>query len=84
MNLPPVTSQAFSAMQNLNISELSTRTQREIRPFLPSLVRMSLLVMIILHHLEFTMLKCLFILLLFFISLQLTARNLQWIRGNKF
>lgn len=43
MNFPSVSAKAFTAMQNLNISDLSECTQREIRPLLPSLVRMSLL-----------------------------------------
>lgn len=43
MNLPLVSAKAFTAMQNLNIVELANCTQREIRPLLPSLVRMSLL-----------------------------------------
>lgn len=43
MFLPVVTSKAFQAMQNLNIETLVTCTEVEMRPFLPSLVRMSLL-----------------------------------------
>lgn len=43
MNLPVVSAKAFTAMQNLNISELSESEISEIRPLLPSLVRMSLL-----------------------------------------
>lgn len=43
MNLPAVSARAFTAMQNLNIFELANCTEREIRPLLPSLVRMSLL-----------------------------------------
>lgn len=43
MNLPVVSAKAFTAMQNLNISELSKCSHCEIRPLLPSLVRMSLL-----------------------------------------
>lgn len=43
MNLPPVSARAFTAMQHLNIVELASCVQREIRPLLPSLVRMSLL-----------------------------------------
>lgn len=43
MNLPFVSAKAFAAMQNLNIIELSKCPQRDIRPLLPSLVRMSLL-----------------------------------------
>lgn len=38
-----VSSRVFEAMQNLNIHELSSYSQNEIRPILPSLVRMSLL-----------------------------------------
>lgn len=43
MALPDVSAKAFTAMQNLNVSELAKCTQRELRPLLPSLVRMSLL-----------------------------------------
>lgn len=43
MNLPAVSARAFTAMQNLNIFDLANCTEREIRPLLPSLVRMSLL-----------------------------------------
>uniref|UniRef100_A0A8W7PSY0 Integrator complex subunit 2 n=1 Tax=Anopheles coluzzii TaxID=1518534 RepID=A0A8W7PSY0_ANOCL len=43
MNFAPVTSKAFSAMQNLDIAQLATCSQQEIRPLLPCLVRMSLL-----------------------------------------
>lgn len=43
MNFPSVSAKAFTAMQNLNINELAECSQREIRPLLPSLVRMSLL-----------------------------------------
>ncbi|XP_053681309.1 integrator complex subunit 2 [Anopheles nili] len=43
MNIAPVTSKAFSAMQNLDIAQLATCSQQEIRPLLPCLVRMSLL-----------------------------------------
>lgn len=43
MALPEVSAKAFTAMQNLNVLELSKCNQREIRPLLPSLVRMSLL-----------------------------------------
>lgn len=43
MALPDVSAKAFTAMQNLNVQELSKCNQREIRPLLPSLVRMSLL-----------------------------------------
>lgn len=38
-----VSAKAFSAMQSLNIVNLLTCTQEEVRPILPSLVRMSLL-----------------------------------------
>lgn len=43
MNLPVVSAKAFTAMQNLNIAELTECSPGEIRPLLPSLVRMSLL-----------------------------------------
>uniref|UniRef100_U5ETJ7 Integrator complex subunit 2 n=1 Tax=Corethrella appendiculata TaxID=1370023 RepID=U5ETJ7_9DIPT len=43
MNFAIVNSKAFTAMQNLNIKELAECTEREIRPLLPCLVRMSLL-----------------------------------------
>ncbi|XP_055912059.1 integrator complex subunit 2 [Eupeodes corollae] len=43
MKTVTVSSRVFEAMQNLNIQELSSYTQNEIRPILPSLVRMSLL-----------------------------------------
>ncbi|XP_055840595.1 integrator complex subunit 2 isoform X2 [Episyrphus balteatus] len=43
MNENTVSNRVFEAMQNLNIQELSSYTQNEIRPILPSLVRMSLL-----------------------------------------
>ncbi|XP_059612357.1 integrator complex subunit 2 [Phlebotomus argentipes] len=43
MNFPPVTARAFMAMQNLNVGELAKCCLREIRPILPSLVRMTLL-----------------------------------------
>uniref|UniRef100_A0A182Q203 Integrator complex subunit 2 n=1 Tax=Anopheles farauti TaxID=69004 RepID=A0A182Q203_9DIPT len=43
MNFAPVTAKAFSAMQNLDIAQLATCSQQEIRPLLPCLVRMSLL-----------------------------------------
>lgn len=43
MNLPPVSARAFTAMQHLNIIELANCVHREIRPLLPSLVRMILL-----------------------------------------
>lgn len=43
MNLPNLSARAFTAMQNLNVSQLSECTADEIRPLLPSLVRMSLL-----------------------------------------
>ncbi|XP_050071811.1 integrator complex subunit 2 [Anopheles maculipalpis] len=43
MNFAPVTCKAFSAMQNLDIAQLATCSQQEIRPLLPCLVRMSLL-----------------------------------------
>lgn len=38
-----VTAKAFKAVQNLNISELLKCTEKEIRPFLLSFVRSSLL-----------------------------------------
>lgn len=43
MNITPVSARAFTAMQNLNIGELKNCNLTEIRPLLPSLVRMSLL-----------------------------------------
>ncbi|KAG4078401.1 hypothetical protein HA402_013112 [Bradysia odoriphaga] len=43
MNVSVVSAKAFTAMQNLNITELSECSPSEIRPLLPSLVRMSLL-----------------------------------------
>lgn len=43
MNITPVSARAFTAMQNLNIGELKNCDLTEIRPLLPSLVRMSLL-----------------------------------------
>lgn len=43
MNITSVSADAFSAMQNLNIGELKHCDIDEIRPLLPSLVRMSLL-----------------------------------------
>lgn len=43
MNITPVSAHAFTAMQNLNIGELKNCNLNEIRPLLPSLVRMSLL-----------------------------------------
>ncbi|KFB40539.1 AGAP003033-PA-like protein [Anopheles sinensis] len=43
MNFAPVTAKAFNAMQNLDIAQLATCSQQEIRPLLPCLVRMSLL-----------------------------------------
>lgn len=43
MNLSSVSAKAFIEMQNLNIAELAQCTPNEIRPLLPSLVRMSLL-----------------------------------------
>lgn len=38
-----VSAKAFKAVQNLNISELLTCSEKEIRPFLLSMVRSSLL-----------------------------------------
>lgn len=43
MNIMPVSAQAFTAMQNLNIGDLRHCENGEIRPLLSSLVRMSLL-----------------------------------------
>lgn len=43
MNLSTVSAKPFTAMQNLNIAELSHCSAKEIRSLLPSLVRMSLL-----------------------------------------
>lgn len=43
MSLPPVSSRAFAAMQNLNIIELTECSTLELRPLLPSLVRMVVL-----------------------------------------
>lgn len=43
MNIPPVSARAFAAMQNLNISELAECDTSELRPLLPSLVRMTIL-----------------------------------------
>lgn len=43
MNLSAVSAKPFTAMQNLNIAELSQCSASEIRSLLPSLVRMSLL-----------------------------------------
>lgn len=43
MNITPVSARAFTAMQNLNIGDLKNCDLTEIRPLLPSLVRMSLL-----------------------------------------
>lgn len=43
MDLPNLSARAFTAMQNLNVAQLSECTVEEIRPLLPSLVRMSLL-----------------------------------------
>lgn len=42
-NMKDVTARVFAAMQNLDITALATFPQHEIRPVLPSLVRMSLL-----------------------------------------
>lgn len=38
-----ISAKAFAAMQNLNIDDLANCTKTEIRPLLPSLVRMTLL-----------------------------------------
>lgn len=43
MNITPVSARAFTAMQNLNIIELANCEQNELRPLLPSLVRMTIL-----------------------------------------
>lgn len=43
MNISPVSARAFAAMQNLNISELADCDTHELRPLLPSLVRMTIL-----------------------------------------
>lgn len=43
MNIPPVSARAFTAMQNLNIAELAECSTSELRPLLPSLVRMATL-----------------------------------------
>lgn len=43
MVLPVVSARAFTAMQNLNVALLSECGPDELRPLLPSLVRMSLL-----------------------------------------
>lgn len=43
MNLTAVNALAFTAMQNLNIAELAKCDASDIRPFLPSLVRMAIL-----------------------------------------
>lgn len=43
MNIPPVSARAFAAMQNLNIAELAECSVSELRPLLPSLVRMAIL-----------------------------------------
>jgi integrator complex subunit 2 len=43
MSFPVVTGRTFTALQNLNISELTKCSPAEIRPILTSLVRCSLL-----------------------------------------
>lgn len=43
MNLPNLSERAFTAVQNLNVAQLSECTADEMRPLLPSLVRMCLL-----------------------------------------
>lgn len=43
MSVNIISAKAFAAMQNLNIDELANCTKTEIRPLLPSLVRMTLL-----------------------------------------
>lgn len=43
MNLASVSPRAFAAMQHLNITELAKCEPNELRPFLPSLVRMTVL-----------------------------------------
>lgn len=43
MTIKNVSSRAFTAMQNLNITELVKCSPQEIRPLLSSLVRMTLL-----------------------------------------
>lgn len=43
INIPPVSARAFAAMQNLNIYELTDCDTSELRPLLPSLVRMTIL-----------------------------------------
>lgn len=42
-NYTTISPRVFSAIQNVNITELSRCLQREIRPLLPCLVRMSLI-----------------------------------------